>query len=53
VREHPSGEVDSLASVARLTGDEHAVLGVDQRGGSDADRGSIIGDEHADHRLRS
>ena len=51
VREGAPSEVDRLAAGARGAGDLHVVLRVDQRCESVADRGLVVGDEDADHRL--
>ena len=51
VREGAPGEVDGLAAGGRGAGDQHVVLGVDQCCEAVADRGLVVGDEYADHRL--
>jgi hypothetical protein len=47
------GKVRRATSVARLPGEDHVLLCVDQRGEAVADRGLVVGDEHADHQLSS
>ena len=49
MRERAAREVDRLAAVGGLPGDEHVVLRVDERGEPLADGRLIVGDEHADH----
>ena len=47
--EDGSGEIDRLASVRRLAGHLHLVLGGDQRGEAASDCCLVVGDEDADH----
>jgi hypothetical protein len=48
-REHPPGEVDRFAAVARLAGHLHLLFPGDQRGEAPADGRLVVGDENADH----